>query len=78
MLQKFERVGAIKRVECRKLYSTAENPPKSYGLPKVHKVKTPLRLVVSCVGSITYNCSKFIADILSPIVGKTSHHITSS
>ena len=39
---------------------------------------TPLRPIVSCIGSVTYNCSKFIADILSPIVGKTSHHITNS
>ena len=78
VLQTMEHEGAINRVEYRKLYSTAENPPKFYGLPKVHKVNTPLRPIVSCVGSITYNCSKFIADILSPIVGKTSHYITNS
>ena len=78
VLQSIEHEGAINRVEYRKLYPTAENPPKFYGLPKVHKANTPLRPIVSCVGSITYNCSKFIADILSPIVGKTKHHITNS
>ena len=51
---------------------------KFYGLPKVHKPNTPLRPIVSCIGSITYTCSKFLADILSPLVGKTQYHISNS
>ena len=70
MLQTIEHEDAIDRVEYPKLYPTADNPPKFYRLPKVHKVNIPLRPIVSCVGSITCNCPKFIADILSPIVGK--------
>ncbi|XP_072048444.1 uncharacterized protein [Amphiura filiformis] len=78
VLQDIENEGAINRVEYRKLYPTAENSPKFYGLPKVHKLNTPLRPIVSCIGSITYNCFKLVADILSPLVGKTKHHISNS
>jgi hypothetical protein len=33
---------------------------------------------VSSVNSITYNSAKLLAEILSPLVGKTRHHITNS
>jgi len=72
------KVPQIAWVEYHKLYPTAENSPKFNGLPKVHKPNIPLRPIVSCIGSITYTCSKFIADILSPLVGKTKHHISNS
>ncbi|XP_072039555.1 uncharacterized protein [Amphiura filiformis] len=74
----WENEGAINRDEYRKLYPTTESPPKFYGLPKVHKKDIPLRPIVSSVGSITYNSAKFIADILSPLVGNTTHHIANS
>ena len=78
VLQKLEEEGGINRDEYRKLYPTTESPPKFYGLPKVHKRDIPLRPIVSSVGSITYNCAKHLADILSPLVGKTRHHIANS
>ena len=36
------------------------------------------RPIVSSVGTITYNCAKLLADILSPLVGKTIHHVANS
>ena len=60
------------------MYPTTESPPKFYGLPKVHKKDTPLRPIVSSVGTITYNCAKLLAEILSPLVGKTVHHVANS
>ena len=39
-------------------------PSKFYGLPKIHKSNTPLRPIVSTIGSPTYDLSKFIANIL--------------
>ncbi|XP_072028434.1 uncharacterized protein [Amphiura filiformis] len=38
----------------------------------------PLRPIVSCIGSVTYNLAKHLTKILSPIVGKSPHHITNT
>ena len=78
ILQDLTKEGGINREEYRKLYPTTETPPKFYGLPKMHKVNNPLRLIVSSVGTITYNCAKHLADILSPVVCKTRHHVANS
>ena len=78
MLQKLEKEGGINVVEYRKLYPTTETPHKFYGLPKVHKQNTPLRPIVSSIGTITYNCAKLLADILSPLVGNSVHHVANS
>ena len=49
--------------------------PKFYGLPKVHKVGTPLRPIVSCRGSITYGVAKELSYIIKPLVGQSPHHL---
>ena len=59
----------------RKLYPTVDQPPRFYGLPKVHKNNIPLRPIVSSIGTITYECAKYLADVLSPLMGKTEHHV---
>ena len=41
--------------------------PKIYSLPNIHKESVPLKPIVSFIGSL-YNLSKFLVDILSPIV----------
>ena len=40
--------------------------PLFYGTVKVHKVNSPLRPIVSTIGSATYNVSKLLSDILRP------------
>ena len=45
----------------QKLYPTAVETPKFYGLPKVHKKDYPKRPIVSSVDSITYESAKFLA-----------------
>ena len=52
--------------------------PKFYGLPKVHKENTPLRPIVSSIGSVSYGASKEIARIIKPLVGSTEHHVNNS
>ena len=60
------------------LYPTAENVPRLYCTPKTHKEGIPLRPIVDYIGSIGYNTSRSLADILSPLVGKTEHHVKNS
>ncbi|XP_066275413.1 uncharacterized protein [Branchiostoma lanceolatum] len=78
VLQDIEKEGGINYITYRRLYPTTETPPKFYGLPKIHKPDTPLRPIVSSIGSITYNSTRFLADTLSPLVGKSEHHIVNS
>ncbi|CAH1242829.1 HMCN1 [Branchiostoma lanceolatum] len=78
VLQDIEKEGGINYITYRRLYPTTETPPKFYGLPKIHKPDTPLRPIVSSIGSITYNSARFLADTLSPLVGKSEHHIVNS
>ena len=44
-------------------------PPRIYGLPKIHKDGVPLRPIASCINSPSYMLSKHIAQLLSPLTG---------
>ena len=65
--------------ECKKLSfsmykflrSTNSVLPRMYGLPEILKPNLPLRPIVFFVGSATYELSKFLKNILSPLVGIT-------
>ena len=78
ILQKLEKDKVITNVEKRKLYPTSEDSPKFYGLPKIHKAEAPLRPIVSCIGSISYEIASFVADIIGPLAGRTAHHLKNS
>ncbi|XP_058820994.1 uncharacterized protein LOC131683172 [Topomyia yanbarensis] len=54
------------------------NPPRVYGLPKIHKEGRPLRPVVSTIGSATYRMAQYLAGILNNLVGKTEYHVRNS
>ena len=41
--------------------------PRFYGLPKILKANLPLRPIVQFVNSPTYNLSKFLCKIVSPL-----------
>uniref|UniRef100_A0A3B5LXL8 Uncharacterized protein n=1 Tax=Xiphophorus couchianus TaxID=32473 RepID=A0A3B5LXL8_9TELE len=46
------------------LKPSAARPPRLYGLPKIHKVDTPLRPIVSTISSPTYKLARFLSEIL--------------
>ena len=60
------------------MYPTGCVPTRFYGLPKIHKLDTPLRLIVSSCGSDTYGVAKELTKILKPLLGKSLHHIYST
>ena len=35
-------------------------------------------ITYACDGTITYACAKYLADVLSSLVGKTEHHVKNS
>ena len=60
------------------MYPMGCSVPKLYGHPKIHKMDTPLRPIVSSRGLVTYEVAKILTKILKPLVGKSPHHIHST
>ena len=60
------------------IIATAENVPRLYCTPKIHKPNTPLRPIVDYTATIGYSTSRWLADILGTLVGKTQHHVQNS
>ena len=77
-MKEWKRTKTISDALYYRIYPTSEAVPKFYRLPKVHKNNVPLRPIVSSIGSITYKTAKFLASILSPLVGKTEHFVKNS
>ena len=75
MLKKIKAEGGISEEKYKKMYPMGAGSPKFYGLPKIHKQDIPLRPIVSSTGTVSYNTSKELANILKPLVGWTTHHL---
>ena len=56
-------------------YPTSVIATKFYGLPKIHKIGTLLRSIVSSRGSIMYRVAKELAHIICPLPGQSPHHL---
>ena len=78
ILSRLKKEEKISEWKYKQLYPTAENVPRLYCTPKIHKVNTPLRPIVDYTGSIGYSVSRWLADILGELVGKTAHHVMNS
>ena len=70
--------GKISRDKYKRLYPTAENIPRLYCTPKIHKPNAPLRPIVDYTSTIGYETSRWLADILGPMVGNSDHHVVNS
>ena len=77
-LKSLEKCGEISSKLCQKLRPADSQPPRIYGLPKIHKPAVPLRPILSCIGSPSYELSKHKASIISPLAGKTESHVLNS
>jgi len=53
-------------------------PPHIYGLPKIHKKDTPLRPVVSCIGTALHLLAKHLVRILNPLQNNIEYNIKNS
>ena len=81
LIQKLNRIKRETNMEegmYRTMYPTSCTVPKFYGLPKIHKIGTPLRPIVSSRGFVTYGVAKVIAKICKSLVGKLPHHVQST
>ena len=53
-LRRIKKDNKLDEGTYKAMYPTGCVPPKFYVLPKIHKTGTPLRLIVSSRGSVTY------------------------
>ncbi|CAF1228694.1 unnamed protein product [Adineta ricciae] len=67
LLRRMKNEEYLTEQEYRFVKPVGSIPARLYGLPKVHKVNTPLRPIVSCVQSYNYRLGKFLADIIKPL-----------
>ena len=76
VLKKLEKDNEIPTSLYNRLRPSGSLPPRIYGLPKIHKPSTPLRPIVSCIKSPTYQLAKYIASVISPLAGQTDSHVS--
>ena len=73
-----KRNGHLSEAVYNKIRPRHKQPPRIYGLPKIHKADVPLRPIVSCVNTFAYDLSAYLANILSPLTGKSEFTVTNS
>ena len=77
-LLNLKRSGYLSEAVYNKIRPRHKQPPRIYGLPKIHKADVPLRPIVSCVNTFAYDLSAYLANILSPLTGKSEYTVTNS
>jgi hypothetical protein len=78
VLKKIEELGELTRVERLRLTESAPRCPVVYGMPKLHKEGTPLRVIFSFCGSPTYLIARLMSKILQPLHGKSESFVRDS
>ena len=74
-LQDLKEREVIDNTLYKKLYPTNDQPPRFYGLPKIHKADKQLQLIVRLIQTISYECVCYMPNVLFHLIGKSEHHI---
>ena len=72
-LRKLKQKSFFNEIEYDKLYPSGSASARIYGTPKMHKFSSSnsfpkLRPIVSSIGTFNYNLTRFLCDLLSPLV----------
>ncbi|XP_037800645.1 uncharacterized protein LOC119595608 [Penaeus monodon] len=67
MLRKLKDSHPIDKDTYSRLFTSGSKPGVLYGLPKVHKTSCPLRPILSAIGTLNYNISKYFVPILKTL-----------
>ena len=73
-----KKTNAIDTQRYYRLRCSVPQPPKLYGLPKLHKSGFSMRPIVSFCGSPTYQLSKYLTTILQPLTDKSRRKLQST
>ena len=62
------------------MYLSDAIPPRLYEVIKAHKPEEnyPMRAIVSTIGTAPYGTSKYLVDIIQPILNKNKHRVINS
>ena len=78
LISRWENLMYISPNTAKNLKILNAQPPRIYGLPKLHKEGIPLRPIVSCIQSPFEKLSKFLKNILQNIVNQNNYYIKDS
>jgi hypothetical protein len=78
MVSRWKDIGNIDFYTAKKLKCQNGVIARAYGLPKIHKTGNLFRPIVSCIGTPLYNLSRYLCEILKPVVGQTEYSIRNS
>ena len=73
-LQYHQKAGHISQEIMHRVWPVGSSRPRMYGLPKIHKANVPLRPILSMINAPQYELSKWLAELLKPVVKKYSTH----
>nr|CAH8870044.1 unnamed protein product [Trichobilharzia regenti] len=74
ILRKLKNESFITNETFESLRPSGSNIPRLYGLPKVHKMGTPLRPILDMTNSPYHRTAQWLADLLEPIRKQVSRH----
>ena len=74
-LRKIKDKNLFDENTSKKIYPCSSKPPTIYGLPKTHKMLfdsdgSSLRPIISSMGTYNYNHTKFLTELLDPVIPK--------
>jgi len=78
MIKKWHGEDYITRKEMLRLRSSDSILPKAYGLPKIHKENTPLRIIISSVNTTLYPIVKYLNKVISDNIPRTEFQVRNS
>ena len=73
LLRKLNKKGHFEDDYYSRIYPKCSNPARIYGLPKMHKPRQqgavpPFRPIVSSIGAYNYNLTKYLCNLLTPLI----------
>ena len=77
-IRRLEKEDLIPKKLGTTLKPSASTTPKLYGLTIIHKPEVPLRPIVSCIGSPTYQLAKHLTTLITSLNGQTPSFIMNS
>ena len=79
-LREFHKQNKLTDTEYKKLYPSDPVPPRMYGVIKAHKPEKdyPMRIVVSTIGTPSYATSKYLVEIIQPLLNKNETRLKNS
>ena len=67
LLRTLKKESVMDETTYKRVFSSGAKPGLLYGLAKVHKQNTPMRPILSAVGTFNYELAKHLVPILTPL-----------